>query len=34
MNLLTIGNGIGREKDLIIGYRYWLKIFISCIPTF
>ncbi len=30
MNLLVIG--IGRKKDWIIGYRYWLKCLISCIP--
>ncbi len=34
MNLLVIGIGIGHEKDLIIGYRYRFKFFISCIPTF
>ncbi len=33
MNLLVIGIGIGHEKDLIIGYRIGLKIFISCIPS-
>ncbi len=33
MNLSVIGIRIGREKDLIIGYRYRLKFFISCIPT-
>ncbi len=34
MNLLVIdiGIGIGHEKDLIIGYRYRFKFFISCIP--
>ncbi len=31
MNLLVIG--IGHEKDLIIGYRYRFKFFISCIPN-
>ncbi len=31
MNLLGIG--IGHEKDLIIGYRYRFKFFISCIPN-
>ncbi len=34
MNLLVIGIGIGHEKDLIIGYRYRFKFFISCIPSF
>ncbi len=33
MNLLVIGIGIGHEKDLIIGYRYRFKFFISCIPS-
>ncbi len=33
MNLLVIGIGIGHEKDLIIGYRYRFKFFISCIPN-
>ncbi len=35
MNLLFIGIGIriGREKELIIGYRYRFKFFISCIPN-
>ncbi len=32
MNLFVIGIGISHEKDLIIGYRYWLKCLISCIP--
>ncbi len=31
MNLLVIG--IGHEKDLIIGYQYRFKFFISCIPN-
>ncbi len=31
MNLLVIG--IGHEKDVIIGYRYRFKFFISCIPS-
>ncbi len=36
MNLLVIGIGIGigHEKDLIIGYRYRFKFFISCIPNY
>ncbi len=33
MNLLVIGIRIGCEKDLIIGYRNRLKLFISCIPS-
>ncbi len=33
MNLLVIGIGIGHEKDVIIGYRYRFKFFISCIPS-
>ncbi len=33
MNLLFIGIGNGREKELIIGYRYRFKFFISCIPN-
>ncbi len=31
--MILLGIGIGREKDLNIGYRYRLQYFISRIPN-